>query len=155
MREPFRITVGRVILCLWAAALPRVLAAEDRLDKQFYNDYLDSLPNERLQQTALLEKNLLRVVVRSIRSEDSLDGPAYTKNLQTSALKYEVVATDSAFARGIFKELPYLKPTKFMWIVSTGPYMIFVSFLVDPRLFITGEFQTRVVKKSKGKTGHE
>lgn len=139
---------------LLAVLLPHVLAAEDRLDKQFYNDYLDSLPNERLQQTALLEKNLLRVAVRAISREDSIDGPAFTKNLKTSSLKYEIVSSDSPFVRGIFKELPYLKPTKYMWIVASGPYVIFVSFLADPRLFLTGEFQTRVVKKSKGQGPH-
>ncbi len=144
-----------MIFGLCAVVSLHALGAEDRLDKQFYNDYLDSLPNERLQQNALLEKNLLRVAVRAISREDSLEGPAYTKNLQTSALKYEIVAADSPFVRGIFKELPYLKPTKYMWIIGSGPYVIFVSFLADPRLFLTGEFQTRVVKKTKGKPGHE
>lgn len=117
------------------------------LDKEFYNDYLDSLPNERQQRRETLERNLLTAVQRVIPREDPFEGRSFAAGLTVQALRYERVTVASPFIRGLFAELPYLKETEYMWIVRTGPYLVFVSFRADPERFILGEHQSRVVKK--------
>lgn len=117
------------------------------LDKEFYNDYLDSLPNERQQRRETLERNLLTAVQRVIPREDPFEGQAFAAGLTAQALRYERVTVASPFIRGLFAELPYLKETEYMWIVRAGAYLVFVSFRADPERFILGEHQSRVVKK--------
>lgn len=122
------------------------LCAES-LDQEYYNDYLDSLPDERVQSQRTLERNLLRVVQTVIPREDFKDGPDFARGLKESDLKYDQVTRDSVFVRGIFKEMPYLKETPYMWIVKAGRYLIFVTFRADPRRFSVTFHQTRAVLK--------
>jgi hypothetical protein len=124
-----------------------VQAPAGDLDKEFYNDYLDSLPNERQQRRETLERNLLTAVQRVIPREDPFEGQAFAAGLTAQALRYERVSVASPFIRGLFAELPYLKETEYMWIVRAGAYLVFVSYRADPERFILGEHQSRVVKK--------
>lgn len=121
------------------------------LDEEYYNDYLDSLPDERVATKRALEKNLLRVAQTIIPREDFKLGPEFAKTLTESDLKYEKVTRDSPFVRGIMKEMPYLKETQYMWIVKAGRYLIFVTFKADPRRFSVTAHQTRAVIKQEPK----
>lgn len=128
------------------------LCAQD-LDREFYNDYLDSLPDERVLRKNTLEENLLRVLKRIIPREDPESGNPFVRTLKKGDFHYQRVTEESAFIRGLFQELPYLKPTEFMWVVKTGPYMLFVTFRFDPRRYLISEQQTRLVIKMKQKPG--
>ena len=123
-------------------------SSKGKLDKDFYNDYLDNLPNPRERKEKVLRNNLLRVARRAILLEDPNDGKSYVKNkLKEKDIVYEVVTEESPFIRGLFHEVPYLKPTSYMWIMKTGPYLIFVSFKADPMVYICAEYQTRTLIK--------
>ena len=119
------------------------------LDQEFYNDYLDSLPNRRAIRKKTLETNLLRVFKKLILRRDPFGGPGFNKTLTSTAMRYKQVNLDSVFIRGLFHELKYLRPTPYMYIVGAGPYRTFVSFKADPRAFLVGEFQTRTLKRKK------
>ena len=124
------------------------LCAES-LDQEYYNDYLDSLPDERAQSKFTLERNLLRVARTIIPREDFKQGPDFARNLKEADLRYEKVTRASAFVRGIMKEMPYLKETEYMWIVKAGRYLVFVTFKADPRRFMVTAHQTRAVIKQE------
>src|SRR5262249_30054348 len=98
-----------------APSLARIHAAPEatRLDKEFYNDYLDSLPDEKVRRTRTLETNLLRVLKRLVPREDPEQGPEYARTLTEKDFVYQRVTEESAFVRGLFHELPYLKPAPF------------------------------------------
>lgn len=129
------------------------ILAED-LDKEFYNDYLDSLPNEKTLQEKKLVHNLFKVIKRIIPREDTINGPSFVKHMKRKNITYKRVNRRSVFVRGIFKELRYIKNTPFMWIAKIGPYMLFVTFKADPRLFIQAEYQTVTVVKKSSKNSH-
>lgn len=119
----------------------------DQLDREFYNDYLDQLPNEWAPDAELLKSNLFAALKRVLPREDPFDGPAYLKKLQPDGLEYKRVTTDSPFIRGLFREAGYLKKTKYMWIVKSGPYMIFLTYQSDPERYTVAEYQNLVIKK--------
>lgn len=123
-------------------------SGQQALDKEFYNLYLDSLPNERVESEKTLTNNMMRLLIKTIPREDSQSGPAFIKTLTPSALQIARVTEDSPFVRGIFQELPFLRVMPFMYVVRAGPYLIFCTFRVDPRVFITGEFQSKTVKQT-------
>jgi hypothetical protein len=62
-------------------ALRPVQAPAGDLDREFYNDYLDSLPNERQQRRETLERNLLTAVQRVIPREDPFEGQTFAAGL--------------------------------------------------------------------------
>lgn len=119
----------------------------DQLDREFYNDYLDSIPDDWQPDEGLLESNLFAALKRVLPKEDPFDAPDFLKNLQPDQLEYKRVTTDSAFIRGLFREAPYLKQTEYMWVVKSGPYMVFVTYLSDPERYTVAEFQNLVIKK--------
>jgi len=125
------------------------------MEKEFYNDYLDSLPDERVRRRKTLEKNLLRVAKKVIRRDDAVNGPAFAARLNVAELQYKKVTEKSMYVRGILKELKFLRPTKHMVIVKAGPYRIFVTFRVDPELYIVSFHQAFLVKKVRGRGKHE
>lgn len=133
----------------WTAPVAAQAASDPglELDKEFYNDYLDSLPNERQVRKEILERNLLTAVSRSIEREDPFQGPAFIRGLNVSALRYQRVTRLSPFVRGIFNELPYLKETEFMWIVRAGNYIVFVSYRANPERFVQSEYQIHTIAK--------
>ncbi|MBX7058591.1 MAG: hypothetical protein K1X75_11045 [Leptospirales bacterium] len=133
-------------LAIHSAASQPASAAD--LDREFYNDYLDSLPNERQVRQETLERNLLSAVVRNIPREDPFSGPQFVRNLTASGLRYQRITRASAFVRGIFQELPYLKETEFMWIVRAGNYTVFVSYRANPERFVQSEFQIHTIVRS-------
>ena len=131
---------------------PALGVCAEPLDQEFYNDYLDSLPNERLESKRTLERNLLRVARTIIPREDFKRGPEFARSLDIAGLTYDKVTRDSPFVRGIMKEMPYIKETQFMWIVKAGRYLIFVTFKADPRRFAVTAHQTRTVIKQDPKS---
>lgn len=123
------------------------LCADHELDREFYNDYLDAIPDERVRRKEILEQNLLRVARTVIPREDSDQGQKFADSLKAADLTYGQVTRESPFVRGIFKEMPYLKETAYMWVVKSGRYIIFVTYRADPRLFLVTAHQTRTVLK--------
>lgn len=125
------------------------------MDKEFYNDYLDSLPNEYAQKKETLENNLIRVIKRVVPREDPINGKDRVKNVKPGEFVYEQVDNKSPFVRGIFKELPTLRPTKFMYVIKMEPYHIFVTFEVDPKRMIVMETQSKtLIKEPKNQNEH-
>lgn len=120
----------------------------DQLDREFYNDYLDSIPNDWEPDEGLLESNLFAALKRVLPREDPFDAPDFLKTLQPNQLEYKRVTVDSPFIRGLFREAPYLKQTGYMWIIKSGPYMVFLSYQSDPERYTVAEFQNLVIKKT-------
>ena len=154
------ITGSYLFIFLSIPAFFAPLAAEEPrspdLEKEFYNDYLDSLPDVRAMRKKTLERNLLTAVKRIVPREDPLKGPDHVRALEAKALIYKKIKADTVFVRGIFHEMPYLRPTPYMWIVKSGSYMLFVTFRVDPRKYIVNPFQVRaVIKRKKKKKAHD
>ena len=127
----------------------------DQLDREFYNEYLDSIPDDWRPDKKLLEQNLFDTLKRVLPREDPFDGPEYIKKIQPDQLEYKRITTDSPFVRGLFKEAPYLKQTKYMWIVKSGPYLVFISYEADPERYTLSEFQNLVIKRSDDQDSSE
>ncbi|MEQ9367179.1 MAG: hypothetical protein RIF32_23300 [Leptospirales bacterium] len=127
-----------------------------QLDREFYNDYLDSIPNDWEPDQALLESNLFAAIKRVLPREDPFDAPAYLKTLEPDQLEYKRVSADSPFIRGLFQEAPYLRQTEYMWIIKSGPYMVFLTYRSDPERYTVAEYQNLVIKKKPAeKSGSE
>lgn len=127
----------------------------DDLDKRFYNEYLDSLPNRYVQRKALLEQNLLDTARTMIPREDPFEGAEVARRLQAADLEYQRVTLESAFVRGLFAELNYLRETEFMYVVRAGGYLVFMSFRADPSRFTIDAYQTRVIKVRSEARDHQ
>lgn len=108
-------------------------SAADDFARDFYNSYLDSLSDPRVQRKELLESNLVRSLQRILPGSDPLGGgAAYAEKLQAKDLTYARVDRTNPFVRGILKELPHLKVEPFMFIVRSGPYIVFLCYRADP-----------------------
>jgi hypothetical protein len=119
----------------------------DQLDREFYNEYLDSLPDTWAPNPEILQSNLFATLRRILPREDPFEGPEYLRSLTPDGFEYKRVTLDSPFVRGLFKEAPYLQKTAYMWIVKSGPYLIFVSYRADPERYTLSEHQNLVIKK--------
>ncbi len=138
------------LLLAGAAGRPDIHAQQQQapqLDREFYNKYLDSMPDERVLRNETLLNNLARVVKKLVPREDPYEGPAHVRGLDPKTLLYGPVDPNSPFVRGIMKELPYLRITPYMYVIKSGPYIIFATFRVDPRAFITAEHQSKTIKE--------
>lgn len=137
---------------LWLLAmLPWVpLSAQEvkGLDREFYNAYLDSLPNEKKQRTVMLKKNLLAFLKKTIPREDPDNGISFAAGLKEDSFQYEEIFMDTPYLRGMMREIPGFKPDKFMYIVKSGPYLIFAGFNVNPALYVTSESERRLIRVS-------
>lgn len=137
---------------LWFLAVLALapLSAEEvkGLDREFYNAYLDSLPNEKKQRTAMLKKNLLAFLKKTIPREDPEHGTSFAANLKDDSFQYEEVFPDTPYVRGMLREIPGFKTEKYMFIIKTGPYFIFAGFNVNPALYVTAESQRRLIRVS-------
>lgn len=124
----------------------------DDLARDFYNSYLDSLPDPRIQRKELLESNLLGSLKRVIPGADPIGGgAAFAEKLEMKDVSYSRVDRTSPFVRGILKELPHLKVEPFMFIARAGPYMAFLCYRADPyryRVKETDDFH--VVRRKEG-----
>lgn len=127
----------------------------DQLDRDFYNEYLDSVPDEWAPNPLLLQANLFASLKRVLPREDPFDGSDYLKTVKPEELQYKRLTEESPFARGLFKEAPYLKKTQYMWIIRSGPYMVFLSYTSDPQRYTVAEHQNLVIKKSDAKKDDE
>jgi hypothetical protein len=135
----------RFFLLFMLLSLP-VGAQEIRgLDKEYYNAYLDSLPNEKKKRLETLKKNLLSMLKKVIPREDPDHGQSYAEKLTVESFQFEEISAQSPFVRGMIKEIPGLRPDKFMFVVKTGPYLVYVAFNVNPGQFITSESQQHVI----------
>ncbi|MCR9144740.1 MAG: hypothetical protein NXI24_21050 [bacterium] len=165
---PLELTIVQDAKLAGAFALPQVASHELRaqssgsgesdLDREFYNDYLDSIPNDWEPDPALLKSNLFAALKRVLPREDPFEAPAYIEKLQPDQLEYKRVTTESAFVRGLFQEAPYLRQTEYMWVIKSGPYMIFLTFQSDPERYTVAEYQNLVIKKKpaeKNDPGHK
>ncbi len=132
-----------------------VCSDADKLDREFYNDYLDSIPDPNPRRKKVLETNLLQIIKRNVPRRDINGGREYAKTVKITDLVYKRVTLGSPFVRGIFKEIRYLKPTPHMYIVKTGKYMIFMTFVVDPRRFIVTSKQIKIVIKTPKERSHK
>lgn len=123
----------------------------DQLDRDFYNEYLDSVPDEWAPDPLLLQANLFASLKRVLPREDPFESEDYLKSLKPEQLEYKRVTNDSPFVRGLFKEAPYLKQTGYMWIIRSGPYLVFLSYTSDPQRYTIAEYQNLVIKKGDAK----
>jgi len=126
----------------------------EKADEKFYHDFLDSLPDRRQQNKKTMENNFFRAVKKHIVVNDPTNGKKFVKNITTKDLTYRRISTESRYTRGIFKEMPYLKPTPYMWIVECGPYTLLLTYPVDPALYLVDENQAKVLIKRSDKAGH-
>lgn len=130
----------------------RADAPADDLARDFYNSYLDSLPDPRIQRKELLESNLLGSLKRVIPGADPIGGgAAFAERLEMKDVLYSRVDRTSPFVRGILKELPHLRVEPFMFIARAGPYMAFLCYRADPyryRVKETDDFH--VVRRKEG-----
>jgi len=140
----------RTILCA-ILLLPFALPAEEvkGLDKEFYNAYLDGLPDEKKQRLVTLQKNLATILKRVIPREDPDHGLEFIKTLKPETLVFEELTIDSPFVRGMLKEIPGFRADKFMYIVKTGPYLVYAAFSVNPKLYITDESQRLLIRRAE------
>ncbi|EHQ04546.1 hypothetical protein Lepil_4068 [Leptonema illini DSM 21528] len=141
------------VLCLLTATSLAAQTSEEpdpsQLARDFYNGYLDSLPDPRKQQRALLEQNLLKSLKRILPKEDPFDGRQVADGLQVSDLAFARVQRTDPFVRGILKELPHLKEEEFMYIVRFGSYMAFLCYRADPMKFRVDETPNYMLIKKK------
>jgi hypothetical protein len=137
----------RILWLLALLALTDLSAQEVKgLDREFYNAYLDSLPNEKKQRTAMVKKNLLAFLKKTIPREDPEAGTSFAAGLKEDAFQYEEVFQDTPYVRGMLREIPGFRTDKFMYIIKTGPYLIFAGFNVNPALYVTAESQRRLIR---------
>lgn len=136
-------TIGLLLL---AFALPLSAQEVKGLDKEFYNAYLDSLPDEKKQRAAMLKKNLLAFLKKTIPREDPENGPAYIQTLKDDGFQYEEIFEDTPYVRGMRREIPGFRTDKYMFIVKSGPYIIFAGYNVNPALYVTSETQRRLIR---------
>lgn len=128
------------------AAAPLSAQEVKGLDREFYNAYLDSLPNEKKQRAAMVKKNLLAFLKKTIPREDPENGISFAAALKDDSFQYEEVFQDTPYVRGMMREIPGFKTEKFMYIIKTGPYLIFAGFNVNPALYVTAESQRRLIR---------
>ncbi len=123
------------------------LAAQEikGLDKEFYNAYLDNLPDEKKKRLQMLKKNLLNLLQKVIPREDPDNGPAFAGKLNADAFQFEELNAQSPFVRGMAKEIPGFRQDKFMYIIKTGPYLVYAAFDANPGLYVTSETQRYVI----------
>lgn len=130
--------------------------SSEGLDRKFYNQYLDSL-NQKDESEANLKRNLFRATKEAIYRNDRNTGPQYIKEMQLDGIQFELLDQDGAFARGILKELENFRPAKYMYIVESEPYMVLLSYSVNPeRSLYVEPIQNFVIKtKSPEKNPEE
>ena len=141
----------RSVICLASLVVVLDLSAQPmgedpQLDREFYNYHLDQMPADYSPSEETLEKNLFFALRRIIPGDDPQDGYDYVDAMGPRDFIYQRVGLDRPFVRGIFRELPHLRRTPFMYILKTGPYLVFVSFVTDPARFILNEYQAHTVR---------
>jgi hypothetical protein len=119
------------------------------LARDFYNGYLDSLPDPRREQRILLEANLLKSLKRILPREDPFEGGQIASSLQASELTFARVHRTDPFVRGILKEAPHLKIEEFMYIVKFRSYMAFLCYRADPVKYRVDETPNYLLIKKK------
>ena len=137
------------MVCLAAPTLFAQSEAGDNEDfaKDLYNEYLDNLPDDWAANEEKLRENLMRSFRVVLRREDPLESKAFLASFRSQDLQFQRVNMTMPFVRGLFKEASHLKPTEFMYIVKTGPYIVLFTYRADPRRFIMSEYQNKFIKK--------
>lgn len=149
METTKRLFASLLVALTFAWALPAMAQEIKGLDKEFYNAYLDSLPNEKKQRLEMLQKNLVTVLKRVIPREDPDHGAAYLPNIKIETMQFEELQPNSPFVRGMQKEIPGFRMDKHMFIIKSGPYLIYAAFAVNPRLYVTGETQRFLIRRTE------
>jgi len=117
--------------------------------RDFYNSYLDSLPDQRKARRAVLQANLLKTLKRIIPKEDPIEGSAVADTLRADELLFMRVDRSDPYVRGIFKEVPNLKEEEFMYIVRFRDYIAFVCYRADPLKFRVDETSNYMVVRKR------
>lgn len=128
------------------------LNSEPSLSRDFYNSYLDSLPDPRVQRKETLEANLLRSLKRILPKEDPFHGKEIANQLKSTDLKYSSVDRSDPFVRGILKEIPNLKEEDFMYIVEFVDRFAFLCYRADPLRYSVDETENYIVILKKNYT---
>ena len=142
----------RWIFCILFCALhtPLLFAQtndeSEQFAREFYNEYLDSLPDRRALSDALLRRNIMDALRRILPSEDTDNGQTYIDTLDPDGVSYHKVTLRSPFVRGLLSELPHIRATDYMYIIKTGPYMLFITYRADPRRFTIAPYQNQTIR---------
>ena len=126
-----------------AKAKDDILKEEDGLDKEFFDYYVNTLPQKEKQTEKGLERerllsNLLGIFKKEIVRQDAQNGKEAVKGIDDKSMKYQKVTWESDWLRRLQKEIGKrdrvkLVFTDHMFFVRYQRYMAVLTFRIDPR----------------------
>lgn len=116
---------------------------EDGLDKEFYDYYVNTLPQKEKQTEKGLERerllnNLVRLFKKEIVRQDKANSKEIIKEIDETSMKYQKVTWESEWLQRMQKEIGErdhvkLVFTDHMFFVRYKRYLAIMTFTIDPR----------------------
>ena len=119
------------------------------MDKEYFEYYFETIPDRTKQQKAKLEYNLIRIIKREIKRKDPSVSDEMISAIKSETIKYEKLGKESYWLRGIKDIFKFIKYTDNMYIVKYDKYLVYMSFEMDPALYIQPPFQVEVIFKGE------
>jgi|JI8StandDraft_1071087.scaffolds.fasta_scaffold76355_2 hypothetical protein len=122
------------------------------LDKEYYEKYYKFLPENQGKNKAKLEYNLIKNLKREIIGRNySKQVLEKIKSINPSNIQYERVTRNSKWVRGIKNAQPHIIEKDYMYIVKHAEYMCFITFEMNPELYIFEPHYRELVYDGAGK----
>lgn len=116
------------------------------LDKEYYEYYFKTLPDNDKLEKSKLEYNLIRHLKLEIRKRDAdRISSEELKKINSNSVRYERVFEDSIWMRGIRKQFQHLRFKDYMYVVVYEKYYCFISYEMNPSRYIQEPFQVQLI----------
>lgn len=126
--------------------------AKEGKDKELYEYYYKTRPENFPVNKAKLEYNLIKTLKKEIMSRDySKESVEAIKKIDATNISYERVYRESKWVRGFMNQNTHISYSEFMYVAKHEKYMVFMTFDTNPESYLQPARHSQIVFSGKDK----